>query len=304
MLREVRREPVGLPRYMESTKSPPVTSAAVHCDGLVHIYRSAETEVVALRGLDLIVEEGETVALSGPSGAGKSTLLWLLAGLLRPSAGGVWIHGQELSRLPAAGLDRLRAENLGVVLQNPTRNLIPHASAAQNISFAQRAGPYRSRERRNLANELLDAVGLLGAAHRSAGALSGGEQQRLALAVALANRPRLLLADEPTSQLDRRLARGVVTLLASVPEVFGATVVTVTHDPIFTELFGRTLTIRDGRVGTEGRHGEDHVVVGRDGGVMLPPHSQDALPPGSRARVVLQPDGVRLVRTDYDEPPP
>jgi putative ABC transport system ATP-binding protein len=280
------------------------TSPAVHCDGLVHIYRSAETEVVALRGLDLTVEDGETVALSGPSGAGKSTLLWLLAGLLRPSAGRLWVQGNEISRLPEVGLNRLRAESLGVVLQNPGRNLIPHASAMQNIAFAQRARAYRSVERRSLAGDLLEAVGLLGAAHRAAGGLSGGEQQRLAVAVALANRPRLLLADEPTSQLDRSIARDVVTLLASAPELFGATVVAVTHDPIFGEVFGRTLTIRDGRVGTEGRRGEDYVVVGRDGGVMLPAHTSDALPPGSRARVVLQPDGVRLVRADPEEPRP
>jgi putative ABC transport system ATP-binding protein len=278
------------------------TSPAVHCDGLVHIYRSAETEVVALRGLDLIVDDGETVALSGPSGAGKSTLLWLLAGLLRPSAGRLWVQGNEISRLPEFGLDRLRSERLGVVLQNPSRNLIPHASAVQNIAFAQRAGPYRSRERRSLASDLLEAVGLLGAAHRAAGGLAGGEQQRLAVAVALANRPRLLLADEPTSQLDRSIAGDVVMLLASAPERFGATVVTVTHDPIFGEVFGRTLTIRDGRIGTEGRRGEDYVVVGRDGGVMLPAHTIDALPPGSRARVVSQPDGVRLARTDPEEP--
>jgi putative ABC transport system ATP-binding protein len=152
-----------LQRYICGVHSP-ITSPAVHCDGLVHIYRSAETEVVALRGLGLMVDNGETVALSGPSGAGKSTLLWLLAGLLRPSAGRLWVQGNEISRLPEIGLDRLRAESLGVVLQNPGRNLIPHACAVQNIAFAQRAGRYRSLERRSLAGDLLEAVGLLGAA--------------------------------------------------------------------------------------------------------------------------------------------
>jgi putative ABC transport system ATP-binding protein len=281
-----------------------MNAMAVRCDGLVHIYRSADTEVVALRDVDLAVEEGETVALLGPSGAGKSTLLWLLAGLFRPSGGQLWLHGREISRLSLRELDRLRAKQIGMVLQNPARNLLPHASAAQNVAFAQRAGPARRRERHRRISELLEAVGLLGVAHGVAGRLSGGEQQRLAVAVALANWPRLMLADEPTSQLGQASARQVVELLSEAPARFGATVVVVTHDPAVSQAFDRTVTIRDGRVGAEGRSGEDYVVIGRDGSVQLPPQVHDVLPPGGLARVVPTPDGVRLLRVDPEREEP
>jgi putative ABC transport system ATP-binding protein len=281
-----------------------MNTTAVRCDGLVHIYRSAATEVVALRDVDLVVEEGETVALLGPSGAGKTTLLWLLAGLMRPSGGRLWLHGREISRLPLRQLDQLRGTQIGMVLQSPARNLLPHASAAQNIAFAQRAGPARRRERRRRIGELLEAVGLLGMAHAAAGRLSGGEQQRLAVAVALANWPRLVLADEPTSQLDQASARQVVELLSEAPTRFGATVVVVTHDPAVSQAFDRAVTIRDGRVGTEAQSGDEYVVIGRDGSVQLPPELHNLLPPGALARVVPTPDGVRLLRVDREREAP
>jgi ABC-type lipoprotein export system ATPase subunit len=285
-------------------KAPKMNATAVRCEGLVHIYRSAATEVVALRDVDLVVEDGETVALLGPSGAGKTTLLWLLAGLMRPSGGQLWLHGREISRLPLRQLDRLRATHIGVVLQNPARNLLPHASAAQNIAFAQRAGPARHRERRRRIGELLEAVGLLEMANAVAGRLSGGEQQRLAVGVALANWPRLVLADEPTSQLDGISARQVVELLSEAPARFGATVVVVTHDPEVSQAFDRMVTIRDGRVGAEGRSGREYIVIGRDGTVQLPPELHDLLPPGGLARVVPTPDGVRLFRVDPERESP
>lgn len=276
-------------------------SIAVRCDGLVHIFRPAGTEVVALRDVDLLVEQGESVAVLGPSGAGKTTLLWVLAGLLRPTAGQLWVHGQEISKLSIAALDRFRSGHVGVVLQNPARNLIAYATAAQNVAFAQRAGSARRRERRQRIAQLLDATGLSELAGHPAGRLSGGEQQRLAVAVALANQPRLVLADEPTSQLDRESAQRVVELLADAEHRFGATVVVVSHDPTISRAFDRTVTIRDGRVGAESRLGEDYVVVGRDGSVQLPPELHDALPPGGLARVVRTADGVRLVRADTDQ---
>lgn len=273
----------------------------VRCHGLVHIYRSAAVEVVALRDVDLEVEEGERVAVLGPSGAGKSTLLWLMAGLVRPTAGGLWLHGRDVGRLSQRELDRLRGEHTGVVLQSPSRNLIPVADAAQNIAFAQRAGSMSRRDGRRLIGDLLEAVGLLEVAGRAAGRLSGGEQQRLAVAVALANRPRLVLADEPTSQLDHDSARWVVELLSDAGAVFGATVVVVTHDPRVSVAFDRTVTIRDGRVGLESRRGEDFVVIGRDGTLQLPPEVHDLLPPGALARVVPTSDGVRLSRLAEEE---
>lgn len=273
---------------------------AVRCEGLVHIYRSAAVEVVALRDVDLMVEEGEKIAVLGPSGAGKSTLLWLLAGLIRPTAGALWLHGRDVSLLSLQDLDRLRGERTGVILQTPSRNLILGADAAQNIAFAQRAGSLSRRDRRRLIGELLESVGLIEIANRSAGHLSGGEQQRLAVAVALANRPRLVLADEPTSQLDRDSARRVVELLSDASASFGATVAVVTHDPMVSLAFDRTVTIRDGRVGVESRRGEDFVVIGRDGTLQLPPEAHQLLQPGGLARVVPTPDGVRLIRIEQE----
>jgi ABC-type lipoprotein export system ATPase subunit len=268
-------------------------TAAVRCQGIVQIYKTRDLEVVALRDVDLAVEEGETVALLGPSGAGKSTLLCLMAGLLRPSAGRLWLHGTEVSRLPQAALDRLRAAEIGVVLQNPARNLIPYATPAQNVAFAQRG---RRADRRRIA-ELLERVGLAGV-RRPAGGLSGGEQQRLAVAVALANRPRLLLADEPTSQLDAASGRAVIDLLRGTAAEHGTTVVAVTHDEAVSRALGRTVTIRDGRVGAEGRRGEELVVVGREGALQLPPEYHHLLPPGSRVRVEPLEDGVALRRAE------
>ncbi|MDF5758488.1 ABC transporter ATP-binding protein [Spongiactinospora sp. TRM90649] len=269
-------------------------TAAVRCDGIVQIYKTSELELVALRDVDLVVERGETVALLGPSGAGKSTLMWLMAGLLRPSAGRLRINGAEVSRLSPAALDRMRATDIGVVLQNPGRNLIPYASAAQNVAFAQRA----ARPDRRRVGELLDRVGLDGMRRRRAGEMSGGEQQRLAVAVALANSPRLLLADEPTSQLDDASGRAVIELIGQAAADGGTTVVVVTHDQSVSRALGRTVTIRDGRVGAEGRGGEDFVVIGREGAVQLPPEFHELLPPGSMARVEALPDGVALRRAD------
>lgn len=266
---------------------------AVRCDGVVQIYKTQDVEVVALRDVDLVVDHGEAVALLGPSGAGKSTLLWLLAGLLRPSAGRLWLLGKDVTRMSTGALDRLRASGIGVVLQNPGRNLIPYATPAQNVAFAQRAAKRRPQR----IAELLERVGLAHA-RGPAGQLSGGEQQRLALAVALANEPRLLLADEPTSQLDAASGQAVIELLKEASERHGTTTVVVTHDPAVSRALGRTVTIRDGRVGAEGRHGENFVTVGREGTIQLPPEHHHLLPPGSLARVEPLPDGVALRRAD------
>lgn len=276
------------------TVDPVATGTAVYCEELVHIYRTGNTDVIALRQVDLVVQPGETVTLLGPSGAGKSTLLWLLGGLLRPTAGRVAVFGRMLGELGTRGMAELRADQIGTVLQNPGANLLPYASAAQNVLFAQRATGRTRAARRRAALGLLDAMGIGALARRPAGALSGGEQQRLAVAVALANRPRLLLADEPTSQLDPESAGAVLDLLRAANSAHGTTVVAVSHDPAVAEALGRTVTIRDGRVGEEGRGGEQYVVIGRDGGVTLPPEALRALPPGSRARVITHAGSVEL----------
>jgi putative ABC transport system ATP-binding protein len=275
--------------------------AIVRCDNLVQIYGVEGQTVTALRGVDLRVFEGETVALLGPSGAGKSTLLWLLAGLLRPTAGLVEVCGVKVADLRPAEATRMRMREVGIVMQNPGRNLLQYETALGNVQFAQApARKTRAGTRRQSAASLLEAVGLQQLATRSAGRLSGGEQQRLAVAVALANGPQLLLADEPTSQLDRHSAAQVIALLRTANTDFGTTVIVVTHDQNVGKAFGRTVTIRDGKVGAEGHDGEDYLVVGRDGSVQLPPDVLDALPPGTLARAVRTEHGVEIRRADVE----
>ena len=277
-----------------------MTDTMVRCDGLVQVYGTAGREVTALRGVDLEVSPGETVALLGPSGAGKSTLLWLFAGFLRPTAGIVEVGGRKLSDLRPRAAASMRLREVGVVMQTPARNLLQYETAAGNVQFAQ--GPTRrspSAKRRRTA-ALLDAVGLSPVARRPAGRLSGGEQQRLAVAVALANGPALLLADEPTSQLDHGSAATVIDLIRAANQDVGTTVVVVTHDPAVGKAMGRTVTIRDGRVGAEGHAGEDYLVVARDGSIQLPVDLLEVLPPGSLASAVKTPDGVVLRRADIE----
>lgn len=268
--------------------------APVECSGLVVVFPVDGAEVVALRGVDLTIGAGETVALLGPSGAGKSTLLSVLAGLQRPTAGAARVRGRDLARLSARDLGRLRAGEVGLVLQKPATNLLGHATASANLRFAQSATGRSRRDARARSRALLEAVGLDHAAARPARLLSGGEQQRLAVAVALAGEPGLLLADEPTSQLDAESGAAVVAVLLAAAREQGTTVVAVTHDPAVGTALGRTVTIRDGRVGSEGRAGRDYVVVGREGGLQLPVDVLDLLPPGSLVRTVRTPDGLLL----------
>jgi len=226
-----------------------MTSApAVECTALTHVYRDDErdTHVVALDDVDLRVAPGEAVALVGPSGAGKSTLLGLLAGLVRPTSGRISVAGRDVGALSERGLLRLRAEEVGMVLQNPGRNLLPYATARQNVGFAQRHGRVGRRARRAEANELLDSVGLKDQGDRPARVLSGGQQQRLALAVALAGRPAVLLADEPTSQLDRHTGEAVIALMLAARERHGTALVVVTHDHHVSEALDVEYTIHEG----------------------------------------------------------
>jgi putative ABC transport system ATP-binding protein len=285
---------------LETASTRDTAAPIVRCDNLVQIYGEAGYQVTALRGVDLTVSDGETVALLGPSGAGKSTLLWLLAGLLPPTAGRVEVCGLQLAGLKTGQATNMRLRDIGIVMQNPGRNLLPYESAAGNVLFAQAPTRRTRTMKRRRAMGLLAAVGLERLAARPAGGLSGGEQQRLALAVALANGPRLLLADEPTSQLDHRSAALVTGLLQAANEDLGTTVVVVTHDQQVGQAFGRTITIRDGKVGAEGHAGEDYLVVARDGSIQLPPDLLEALPPGTLARAVLTEAGVELRRADVE----
>jgi ABC-type lipoprotein export system ATPase subunit len=253
--------------------------------GLVHIYRAEGHDVAALSGIDLVVAPGERLALLGPSGAGKSTLLSLFGGLLRPSAGRLHVGDHDLTRMPEGELDALRGLDIGMVLQGAARNLLPYLSARANIGFAQAAARSRGRAVPDAA-EVAALVGLSpGAADAPLTALTPGELQLAAVAVAVSCRPGLLLGDEPTSQLDHGARDVVLDALGHVNAEWGTTVVVVTHDPDVAARMPRTITIRDGRVGAEGRAGEEFAVVSADGSVPLPPHALAALPPGALLRV-------------------
>jgi ABC-type lipoprotein export system ATPase subunit len=278
-----------------------ITRGWVRCEGLVHVYGTPGAEVTALRGVDLTIEPGETVALLGPSGAGKTTLLWHLAGLLRPTAGTVEVNGSRLSSLTARDLRSFRLREVGVLLQNPVRNLLPYDTALGNVLFAQEPTRRTAAVKTRRAGALLEAVGLHGVAHSAAGRLSGGEQQRLALAVALANGPPLLLVDEPTSQLDASSADAVLDLLRAANHDLGTTIVAVSHDPVVAAGLGRTVTIRDGRVGGEGREGREYVVVSPHGTITLPPELLEELPAGSLAEATRADGGVVLRRVVTDD---
>ncbi|MGA8117596.1 MAG: ATP-binding cassette domain-containing protein [Actinocatenispora sp.] len=275
--------------------APDGVGIGVRCRGLVYIYRLEGYDVVALSGVDLDIAPGESVGLLGPSGAGKSTLLSLLAGLLKPAAGRLHVGEHDVARASPAELQYMRSTDVGVMLQGAMRNLLPYVSAAENLRFAQSGVPSSRRAGLAAPDELLDLVGLAGQDRARPPELAPGERQRLAVACAIANGAGLLLADEPTSQLDTHARDEVLEVLAQV-RATGRTVVVVTHDPDVGRQLGRTVTIRDGRVGAEGRRGEEYSVVGRDGAVHLPPDVLAELAPGTLLRVELVDDGaVRLV---------
>ncbi|GGF47568.1 ABC transporter ATP-binding protein [Marmoricola endophyticus] len=251
---------------------------------LVHIYRSEGSDVAALSGVDLRVRAGEQIGLLGPSGAGKSTLLSLLGGLFRPSAGTIQVGDVELSAATTRELEDLRAGTIALVLQGAWRNLLPYLTPRENVGFAQYAARRLGREVPEV-DDVLSTVGLAGAGEAALTALTPGQLQLCAVAVAVAAAPGVLLADEPTSQLDHVARDRVMAALAEVNRSLGATVVVVTHDPDVAASLPRTVTIRDGRVGGEGRSGEEYSVVTADGFLPLPTHAREALVPGTLVRV-------------------
>ncbi|TEU09289.1 ABC transporter ATP-binding protein [Candidatus Bathyarchaeota archaeon] len=217
---------------------------AVEVKDLVRIYSQGSLEVQALRGLDLSMEEGEMVALIGPSGSGKTTLLNIIGGLDRASAGSVKVFGKELTRLSPGELVEYRRNKVGHVFQ--TMNLIPTLTAAENIELPMVALGIPRERRGSRVKELVDVVGLGERMGHKPGELSGGEQQRVALAAALANDPPLVLADEPTGELDTANAKVVVDYLSRVNREMGKTILMVTHDPAVSRVADRILRIQDG----------------------------------------------------------
>ena len=270
-----------------------MTGLPVRTERLVHIYHTEGHDVAALSGVDLDVRSGELVGLLGPSGAGKSTLLSLLGGMFRPSAGKIFLGDTELSGLSERDLDDLRATRVSMMLQGAARNLVPYRDPEQNVAFAQR---WTRRRRSDLPapREILAAVGLADHAHLPLAALPAGQLQLAAVAVALAPGPGLLLADEPTSQLDHAARDTVLQAIARANRELGTTVLLVTHDPAVAQRLPRTVTIRDGKIGGEGRLGEEYAVVTADGFLPLPAHTLPSLPPGTLVRVRPVPEGFLL----------
>ena len=221
---------------------------AVRCVDLTHVYRTADAEVTALREVNLDVAPGGRLAVVGPSGSGKSTLLTLLAGLHRPTSGEVRIGADDIATLRERDLIALRGTRMATVVQNPGRNLLPYGTAEDNIIFAQRPIARRLRARLPRPAELLERLGLADLAGHRVARLSGGEQQRLSIAVGLARSPGLLLLDEPTSQLDSTSRDRVVDLISRLTSASGCTVVAVTHDPAVAQALGASVSLADGRV--------------------------------------------------------
>ncbi|SCG66768.1 ABC-type lipoprotein export system, ATPase component [Micromonospora echinaurantiaca] len=278
------------------------------CDGLVRIFKTEGVEVVALQGLDLVIDRGELVAIVGASGSGKSTLLNILSGLDTPTAGIARVGDYDLLDLSARRRLSYRRQMVGFVWQQTGRNLLPYLTALENVELPmQLAGRGGRRSRRQRARELLDMVGVGYCADRRPGQLSGGEQQRCAVAVAVANDPEVLFADEPTGELDEATGAEVFAALRTINAELGVTIVVVTHDHAVAEQVRRTVAIRDGRTASEVRRtarvgadgntelvAEEYAVLDRSGRMQLPAPFVEALSLRDRVRLNLEPDHVEV----------
>ncbi|KIR65737.1 ABC transporter ATP-binding protein [Micromonospora haikouensis] len=278
------------------------------CDGLVRIFKTDGVEVVALQGLDLVIDRGELVAIVGASGSGKSTLLNILSGLDAPTAGIARVAEYDLLAMSARRRLSYRRRMAGFVWQQTGRNLLPYLTALENVELPMRLAGRRSRRgRRERARELLDLVGVGHCADRRPAQLSGGEQQRCAVAVAVANDPEVLFADEPTGELDEATGAEVFAALRQINAELGVTVVVVTHDHAVATQVRRTVAIRDGRTASEVRRtarigadgstelvSEEYAVLDRAGRMQLPESFVDALALRDRVRLTLEPDHVEV----------
>jgi ABC-type lipoprotein export system ATPase subunit len=275
------------------------------CEGLVRIYKVADLEVVALQGLDLVVGVGEMIAIVGASGSGKSTLLNILGGLDTPSAGRAVVAGHDLGTMGRRERTRYRRRVVGMIWQQTARNLLPYLTAQENVELPMTLDGRHGRSER--ATRLLELVGLGERREHRPDRLSGGEQQRVAIAVALANEPEVLFADEPTGELDTTTSSEIFGLLRRVNEELGTTIVIVTHDPLVSEQVQRTVAIRDGRTSTEtvrrstysdtGEHtlvSEEFAVLDRAGRLQLPKAMVAALGLKDRVRLRLADDHVEI----------
>lgn len=287
------------------------------CEDLFKIYKIAELEVVALRGLDLKVETGELMAIVGASGSGKSTLLNILGGLDLPSAGQVIVGNRDLLKTSSRDLVDYRRQDVGFVWQQTSRNVISYLTAYQNVELPLILLGWSMRKRRRRVEEMLEAVGLTDRSNHFPDRLSGGEQQRVAIAVAMAHNPPLLLADEPTGELDSQTSETVLDVFHSVNDAYGVTVVIVTHDIRIMSKVNRVVTIRDGRtsqetvrkaqtefVRPEARIEETHdefIVVDGAGRLQIPRDLVERLKLGRRARVLMEDDHLAVWPVESQE---
>jgi len=280
------------------------------CEDLFKIYKQEDLEVVALRGLDLKVRRGEFMAIVGASGSGKSTLLNILAGLDVPSAGQCVAGGRNLLTMTPADLVTYRRNEVGFVWQQTSRNLLPYLTAVQNVELPMILEGSEPGLARSSAYELLEMVGLRERSDMTPDRLSGGEQQRVAIAVALANDPPLLLADEPTGELDSQTASEVFDVLRGLNQELGVTIVVVTHDPAIANQIDRVVAIRDGRISTEsfrrvsfqGREAyvyhDEYAVVDRTGRLQIPKEYLERIDIQDRARLRLAEGMVEVLPED------
>lgn len=270
-------------------------SAIIECQNLIKIHKQGNLEVVALQGLDLRMEQGEFISVVGASGAGKSTLLTILAGFEKPSAGKAMVVERDLSDISQKDLTRYYRRDVGFVWQDFTRNLLPYLKAIQNVELPLLLGGIGGRRRRKRALALLEAVGLRGKAHAPVHTLSGGEQQRLALCVALAPGPKLLLADELTGELDTETSLEIFELLRRLSHEGGLSVLVVTHDMAIAQRTDRVIRIADGRIATQSRRGASELVaIDQRGMVQLPRDMMIEAGIEGHVRAKVVPEGILL----------
>jgi putative ABC transport system ATP-binding protein len=283
----------------------------ITCENLVKIYKLMDDiEVQALQGLDLYVEPGEMVGVVGASGSGKSTLLNVLGGLVRPTAGQVTVNGRPLFKLSAIQLDRYRRQEVGFVWQQGSRNLIPYLSASENVEIPMLLAGHSGRKAKNQAERLMEMVGLAERRQHRLDSLSGGEQQRVAIAIALANNPSLLLADEPTGELDSMTSQTIYELFKTFNRELGLTTLIVSHDPGLGRHVDRVIAIRDGKLASETvrrerpsatepdaeheEHYEELIVLDSAGRLQIPKVHREELQIRRRVTLEVVPEGILI----------